>query len=187
MFLTTILLHIQYLLSSTAGIITIIQFLFYIFVCVRAWQATRLIQGKSAIISHFVSHGYKWYFFLFFALLVAAYIDIFVNNEATTFDYFDFPITLLGVFGLFGYTFKKQILSITTWKIYSVVIVVWDIIGLFIYPQQHLIVESSLLVKIIGFMFMIGLMMPYYIAIYLYGYKSKSIWNTKTHNQSLKH
>jgi hypothetical protein len=29
--------------------------------------------------------------------------------------------------------------------------------------------------------------MPYYIAIYLYGYKSKSIWNTKTHNQSLKH
>jgi hypothetical protein len=184
MFLLTIFLHTKYLFSSSSGIITLFEYLFYIYVCIRAWKATRIIQGKSVFISYFLSNGYKWYFFIFLLGSVAIYIDIFVNKSATAIDYFDLPLSLIGVFGLFGYAFKKQIINAFAWKVYFVIIVFWDIFAFLACPRQPLIVEVNLGVQIISLIFVVCFALPYYLAIYLYGYKSMTIWN-KTHNKAL--
>jgi hypothetical protein len=185
MFLFTILLHINFLLSSSGGILTIIQYLFYIFICVRTWQATRVIQGESAFVSHFISNGYKWYFCIFLVAMVAVYIDICANNKAIAFDYIELPVSLVGVFGLFGYAFKRHIFNSWTWKIYLIFIIIWDIVGFFVYPHGQIVGESSLTGKIVTMIFLIGFILPYYTALYLYGYKSKHFWNKTAHNQTL--
>ncbi len=77
---------------------------------------------------------------------------------------------LVGLVGVFGYTFCKTILNKKFWQYYLPVLVVWDIFITFreVGADYELEGEPYLIAVLIMY---ILILIPAYVGVYLYGYK----------------
>jgi hypothetical protein len=85
----------------------------------------------------------------------------------------DLPITLLAYLGLVGYAFRRKLGSRHIWKGVCVVFVGWEFVFNFFLSS-----ESLEQVGIVGVaLWMAVLLVPEYVALWRYGYRSQDLWN----------
>ena len=89
-------------------------------------------------------------------------------------DFLDYIFWFIGILAVVGYSFKKNILSAVFWKTFLPFIVGWDVFISYyeIKSNPEFFTEEFGLGFVIG-VIVIGflILLPQYIAIYLYGYK----------------
>ena len=92
--------------------------------------------------------------------------------------YFDLPISIVALVGLYGYAFRKRIGHPNLWKVWLVVIVLWDMFyNLFLSGWTHLELPDM-----VAFLLAYGILFPEYFALYMYGFRSGELWqNTSVH------
>lgn len=179
LFLPPLIHQTQNLFTSLKEVDIIIEYLIRIFLSIRATEAALKYHGRINISTQHISIGYKVYMWL--QLIIVGYFsyDLFFLNTAKIYDYIDLPFTILGLVGLFGYVYKKTIFNAIIWKWSFLIIILWDTLyGIFLY-DYHPINSLSIGFKIGVTIFIYVYLLPYYIALYLYGYKSDRIWNNQ--------
>lgn len=116
---------------------------------------------------------FKFYFCLLIIFyLVAIVLTIGDEEPISYFDGFDLIVGLVTMVGIFGYAYSKKILNAFFWKCYLPLIVIWDGYNLY----DLIVSDSDLLTEDFGIWFLVFmsfifvvLLVPSYVAIYLYG------------------
>lgn len=128
--------------------------------------------------------GWKIYFCCLTLLLVSLYVltfTYFLPNSSASMNiahYLDLPISIVALVGLYGYAFRKRIGHPNLWKVWLVVIVLWDMFyNLFLSGWTHLELPDM-----VAFLLAYGILFPEYFALYMYGFRSGELWqNTSVH------
>ena len=179
--LLTLLMNMKQLLGNTNLIKTIIDIsilLFILWINIRATDATFKIHGlplKSTKIYKFV---YKAYFWVLVILLIPS---ILLARESNTFYIYliiDFTVSIVSLIGLYGYVFQKHIFRPITWKIWLFIFVCWEVFYFYL-TMMTVNIENPVGIYIVSCIMFLTLMLPLFIAIYLYGYKSDRLWDFK--------
>jgi len=123
-----------------------------------------------------VKFWWKCYFFIAIAFGGAAiWAAIAYSEPPHVAESADVASWVLSLVGVFGFAFSRPILVPLLWKIWVAVAFIWDI-GRIVYdyaiepeiPEAWLVVSVVLLVGL--------LIIPQYIALYLYGFRSDDLW-----------
>jgi len=114
--------------------------------------------------------GWKIYFFILSFLLLIAYFDIF-RSGATLFDFVDVIISLIALLGLFGYSFQRKIYNVRLWRTW---LLLTHTVG---------VAQIQIKLSLVEYMLTMLIILPEYIALFLYGYKSPNFW--KAHNNAI--
>ena len=120
--------------------------------------------------------GWKIYFFILTGLLLVLYAITFSGPLEGVLHYLDVPISTVALVGVYGYAFKKPIGHHNLWKIWFFVIVLWDGFYNLIPPESAVFKPVDLVAILIGY----GIIIPGYVALYLYGFRSQPLWERKT-------
>ena len=110
---------------------------------------------------------------------MAVVLDYSDNTELDILDHGHRVFAALALLGLFGYAYEVSFFNANTWRILLPVIVVWDaylVLTSYIDTSAEISVENQWRLYtflVLGSVFLI----PQYIALYLYGFRSKEIWN----------
>lgn len=192
LFLPPLIYQTQNLFTPGRELDIIIEYLICIFLSIRASEAALKFHGRFNISPRpiisirckgycrpIISVGYKVYWW--FLLLMIGYFsyDLYILNEAKIYDYIDLPFTIFGLVGLFGYAYKKAIFNSIVWKWSFFIIIFWETLySIFLYDHQT-VNDLSIGLKTGATIFIYAFLLPYYIALYLYGYKSDRIWNNQ--------
>lgn len=102
----------------------------------------------------------------------------------TTIDYIDYCFAMFALVGMFGFSFKKTVLNPTVWRFYLPFIILWDIGYTFTRPIKS--DDGLSMYHFVALAFMIVILLPLYIALFLYGFRSHLLWSTKkkaTHSE----
>ena len=119
---------------------------------------------------------------LLYAIYVIAAIWLPEEMELEIVDYIDISFALFALIGVFGFAFKIVVLNQNVWKVYLPFIILWDI-G-YSALRDEWIWGEELMYEIIALGLMALILIPQYVAIFRYGFRSKQIW--EPYNQSLK-
>jgi hypothetical protein len=91
-------------------------------------------------------------------------------------DWLSLLITWVGIVGLFGFAYKKVLGEQNFWKRWFIFNLIFEIsYAVFEYFPEEFVAED-VWSAVLGY----SLFLPYYIALYLYGYKSDSLWNPQS-------
>lgn len=115
---------------------------------------------------------WKIYFCCLTALLVVLYVITFSTPVKGIPTYLDVPISVVALVGLYGYAFKKRIGNDNFWKMWFFVIVLWDAFYNLVLPEWAVFQPVDLVAILIGY----GIIVPGYLALYLYGFRSQPLW-----------
>lgn len=103
----------------------------------------------------------------------------FVFKAAPIITTIDFFILILAILGFFGFYWNKKIFTKVFWKIFFVLNLVWQIFSSFIpLPQELLELEANMPPQWLINIILLILFTPLLIALYLYAFKRKNIWNS---------
>jgi WD40 repeat protein len=122
--------------------------------------------------------GWKIYFWALAGLLLIAFFRLFYTGP-TMWEIMDLVISTLAIAGLYGFAHRKQLIRKSFWKVWVFVIVSWDIAynivltGLLGVTSQGQVAQE-LGLSCIGLSLLV--LVPMYVALYLYGYRSDSLW-----------
>ena len=89
-------------------------------------------------------------------------------------------ISIIEMTGLFGFAFRKKILSQTLWKVAFFIVLAIFAHGFF---YESVIDYLNNELDILGFLFVVVVQLPFiplYLALYLYAWKSNHIWESGT-------
>ncbi|HQS60035.1 MAG: hypothetical protein B7Y56_15980 [Gallionellales bacterium 35-53-114] len=129
--------------------------------------------------------GWKIYFWFLSILLSIGYAVLFgvtpMSALPNIWDYLDLIFSSISLAGVFAYSYKKRLLSARFWKFWLVAFLLWDItynliISHYLGLAQQLGPEHGVTTfneMLFAWLFFI----PKYVALYLLGYKSTSLWN----------
>jgi hypothetical protein len=120
--------------------------------------------------------GWKVYFWLLTLSLAALYGFTFYSTTVPVFCYFDVPISVVGLVGLFGFAHHKRIAHAMYWRMWFFGLLLWDTLF-------NLVLSGWVRmepVDMLGSIIIYGLLVPEYVALYLYGFRSKPIWQAGT-------
>lgn len=138
--------------------------------------------------------GWKIYFWLFTAamiiltgLSIAESLDFYVLDEGDPLldepwnwlDWIDTLVLGISLVGLFGIAHQKTIGKQSFWRKWFVFLLIFDIAITVHEYDPSLFDTQEPLGLMITFSIFIALILPFYIALYLYGY-SDSLWNSKS-------
>ena len=87
-------------------------------------------------------------------------------------------ISIIEMTGLFGFAFRKKILSQTLWKVAFFIVLAIFAHGFF---YESVIDYLNNELDILGFLFVVVVQLPFiplYLALYLYAWKSNHIWES---------
>jgi len=123
--------------------------------------------------------GWKIYFWLVSVLFAVVLVTEFIEpGDDTIVDAVDYATWGLSLIGVFGFAYSRVILSQRLWQIWLPIVVVWDI---FILLRQFS--KGQLELEVVTFVFIavisVIVIIPEYIALYWYGYRSETLWQTK--------
>jgi len=177
LFLPPLIYQTQNVFTSGTGFELMIEYLIRICLSIRGLEAAIKFHGRYTIASRHISIGYKVYFWLLVPTFGFLYINSTFLNKPNVYDYIDLPFSLFGLAGLFGYVYKKTLFNAMIWKIFLIFIIAWDTLYAFFLYEPQSTNTLSLGVKIGAASILFCLLLPYYVALYLYGYRSDSIWN----------
>ncbi len=136
--------------------------------------------------------GWKIFFWIFTLIIIAATglsmaesLSIILPEEGdpresevwTWWDWVYLPILGISIAGLFGYAYKKTIGERPFWRRFFVFLIIVDIIDTFHEYNIGTFDPEVMWRPEITFSILIALAIPYYLALYLYGYKSEKLWN----------
>jgi hypothetical protein len=164
--------------SNTYGQVNFIIFYFFLFfLCYRSYQATRIINGEFKINSGYIK--FAWVLYLLFVSIayIFSLLTTFLDSLPILLDYIDIPFSIVGLLGLFGYIFKIKIFNSTVWKIALFAIISWHCFSYIYYPRPEIQNDVNIYMTIGSVVVIVALLLPAYTALYLYGYKSFTIWN----------
>ena len=122
--------------------------------------------------------GWKIYLWALVILILLGYPQMLCSGP-TVWEIVDMLVTPLAIVGLYGYAYKKQIIHQSLWKVWVFVVILWDVaynvvlsglLGVTLYG--HLFEEMSLPCIALNW----TVIAPTYVALYLYGYRSDSLW-----------
>jgi hypothetical protein len=123
--------------------------------------------------------GWKIYFVALVIFFVWSYIGIF-SDRVTAYDYLDIPFTVISMTGLYGYVFKKCFLYSGFWKMFLFIIIIWDFLYNY-YSASKVdlseVGEAAPILLVIAVLVGLCIILPAYIALYLYGFRSKDLWD----------
>jgi hypothetical protein len=130
--------------------------------------------------------GWKIYFWIFLALNLWSYSDELLGNFSTR-DIVSIPLTAIHLIGFFGYAFKKNLFNKDFWKVSFFIVVAWDMFWIvreiiLVFLSTIEIIESGIsdfgpVFRIILIAFVFFIFLPSYIALFLYAFRSKELWN----------
>jgi hypothetical protein len=110
--------------------------------------------------------GWKIYAFAFALLLISSWIQLpFAALRLT--DVVDIPVTLIGLAGLVAFAFRRRLLIPWFWKVWLVAQILWDI-GYNVTGSGD---DMGRMVSVVI------IALPLYLAIFLYGFRSQSLWS----------
>jgi hypothetical protein len=122
---------------------------------------------------------WKAYFWLMAALVVGAVIfNLYFEETPAPSDIVDYGTWLFGLIGVFGFAYSKVIMSKRLWQVWLPIIVAWDVGVLtkqYVYEPVEMDPWLMVFVAVIAGV----LVLPEYLALYLYGYRSGSLWAAK--------
>ncbi len=123
----------------------------------------------------------KWkiYFWFLVVMMICGYSSMFSAHNII-YDYFDIPFSVLGLVGLFCYAYQKRLFRPKVWKICLFLIVTWEIFNTFFVPfhlnREFVGQREEFYAKFIS----LFIVLPAYISLFLYGFRSKNIWQART-------
>jgi hypothetical protein len=97
----------------------------------------------------------------------------------TWWDWIYLPILGISIAGLFGYAYQKAIGGKSFWENFFIFLIIFDTIDFFREYNAGLYDTEGMWQPIITFSLLIAIILPSYVALFLYGYKSKELWNTQ--------
>lgn len=104
------------------------------------------------------------------------------------YDIFDFFFSSFCLIGLFGFAWRKRILIKSIWQVTAFLYVFWTFVYAFIFIPSQKLPDGSigqiniLWVNIVSLI----LFLPWFISLFLYGYKSIEVWYPKDFNLNQK-
>ena len=125
-----------------------------------------------------------WKAYLFFCLILTGAIILasfaFPKEMEPwgSFDYIQAVLWLVGIVGLYGFAYGRGFGRVVYWKIIFLIILAVDVI----YPMLFLIDEWPAVIEEssgeFGYFLFTGwvFVVPFYIALYLYGWRSEALW-----------
>jgi hypothetical protein len=124
----------------------------------------------SQWLDRFVVAGWRSYAFLISAVIVAGYAYL-MATEFHALLCLDIAVTAVGIVGLFAYAYRRPLLKRRFWALWALVLPSWDLLFNFVlYRQaQHGVGTLGKALSLIPFV-------PEYVALWLYGFKSASLW-----------
>jgi hypothetical protein len=123
---------------------------------------------------------WKAYFWSIGLLAVSAIASsVYEQDHVEAFDVIDYATWIFSVVGVFGFAYSKPILHKRLWQIWLPLVIGWDLAAL---ARQYMADPSeadpllfATVVLIVGILFV-----PEYVALYLYGYRSDSLWSARS-------
>ena len=95
-------------------------------------------------------------------------------------DWLDIPISIGALIGLYGFSYQRRIGQGKFWQNWFYGIILWDILFIFYLSESPFELES----ETEGLIFL-ALAIPWYIALYLYGFRSDNLWKSQNVSQGL--
>jgi hypothetical protein len=114
-----------------------------------------------------------------FALVSLINYSVLMKASPGMWDYLDMAISVGALMGFVGFAFEFRIISMNLWKVYFFLAISWDIFYSFIIVKMldlavHLPNEEKMTWATLAVSF--ALLIPEYICLYLYGYRSEPLW-----------
>jgi hypothetical protein len=120
------------------------------------------------------SRRFVWKVYAFAALAVQVVAMVLEVPRLTTTDGVDYLITLVGTAGLFGFAYRRRILRLALWKVWSLLFPLWDVfMGAWLYPRQNGGVIQW------GYFVAMLLFLPEYFGLLRYAYGSTELWRDR--------
>ena len=116
------------------------------------------------------------YLLLLAFFLCASAVSV-LGESPTVFDWLDVPMSIAALVGVFGFVFRMRIFRPGFWQVFMPVLVAWDITyNLVLAGQLDLALrplgEDLWAYLVVG----LALLVPMYVVLFLYTYRSRSIW-----------
>ena len=115
---------------------------------------------------------YAW----FLAFLLAVGYGVLIWEGIEVRDIVDMLISLVALIGVFGYAYKRKIISEDLWRVWFFVIIGWDIFYNLVLEDFTEFSEFTTIEISIVIIIMLILIIPEYIALFLYGFRSEALW-----------
>lgn len=119
--------------------------------------------------------GWKVYFWIMVVVLVTSHLIVF-SSGARIHNYLDVPISLITVAGIYAYAYKIKLINQYIWKIWLVFAIVWEILLSILLTTIDTKYEVGFYVDLIAALISLALILPGYIALYIYAFRSDDIW-----------
>jgi len=122
------------------------------------------------------SKWWKNYFYLLVAITVLGFIEILFNEAAGITEAIYYPLSIIGLIGLYGYVFSKKILHRSFWLYFIAIYLAATIAYYFVTDidmSAGMTPEEYIFVNIFSW----AISLPGYIGIMLYGLPSNKLWN----------
>lgn len=116
-------------------------------------------------------------YFCFLTAVVLVFLGGSITGPVSAIKIIDIPLSLIALAGLFGFAYQKSILMKTFWKVLLPVVVVWDLFANFLWNGVSGLRDFAWLEIVFVIAVYYVLFSAEYAALYLYGFRSKKIWN----------
>ena len=132
---------------------------------------------------------YSWAFTLIIGAIeflgIGYSLDILLPEEGDLYfdqpwmwkDWLYLPVFGISVMGLFGFAYQKAIGGKSFWENFFIFLIIVEIIDTLHEYNIGNFEQQEVLYPVFTFFFFIAIFLPYFIALFLYGFKSDSLWN----------
>jgi len=137
--------------------------------------------GKQTTLKY--SLMWKMYFFFITFLSIIAFISLYYDKNFGTVEVISIVLSLPATIGLFGYIFRKKILTPNIWNIFFFIYLFWSILYDFISEIDQSAGMSNnvyIISMTIGWLISI----PAFLALFYYGRESCSVWQKTSSENS---
>ena len=115
-----------------------------------------------------------WKAYFYFMIILFILLSWRTVANLTVFTWIDMALSLVTLVALYGFSFNKKILIRLFWQISFFVCVISEICGLTISIIEN--IKSSIIITIIAFTLVLAIILPIYIAMFLYGFRRENLW-----------
>lgn len=134
----------------------------------------KFCEGHRQLHEEQVRHMW-WKLFTAYFAVTTLYFEL-APGSLDAWDILDLLIVVLGIIGMIGFSFKKPLLWPVFWKVYLPINILWNLW----HPDSRTVPGIPgvpfWLVVAIG----VTAAIPFYAAIFVYGFRQRKLWNTTT-------